>query len=420
MVKKERLLIIGYVWPEPNSSAAGSRMMQLIRFFQEQDWDVTFASPSMESPLMVDLEAIGVKKVAIQLNHTSFDTFVKALQPDAVLFDRFMIEEQFGWRVIAQCPNALRILDTEDLHSLRYARQKAVKAQKPFELSEFKNSDLAKREVASIFRSDITLMISQVEIALLRDDFGVPEYLLHYLPLLLESVPVARVATWPHFILREHFITVGNFRHEPNWDAVLYLKEQVWPLIRKELPKAELHIYGAYTPPKATALHKPSEGFYIEGWVPDVMSVMTQARVCLAPLRFGAGIKGKFTDAMQCGTPSVTTPIGAEAMHGDLPWSGIIADTPEAIAKAAIQLYTDQSLWKQGQQHGVDIINTLYERGALTTKFLKKLVEVRENLVAHRTQNFIGGMLLHHSMRSTEYMSRWITTKNTNTKTSSD
>ncbi len=414
---KNRLLIIGYVWPEPHSSAAGSRMMQLITLFLEQGWEVTFASPAMDSPLMVDLEAIGVKKVAIQLNHSSFDRFVMLLQPDVVLFDRFMMEEQFGWRVVAQCPQALRILDTEDLHSLRYARQKAVKAQKPFDLAVFKNSDLAKREVASIFRCDITLMISEVEMGLLTREFGVPKVLLHHLMLLLEPIPESQVKAWPHFILREHFVTIGNFRHEPNWDAVLYLKQHIWPLVRKELPKAELHIYGAYTPPKATALHKPLEGFYIEGWVADVIPVMTQARVCLAPIRFGAGIKGKFTDAMRCGTPSVTTSIGAEAMSGTLPWAGKIANDPKAIADAAVTLYTNQIAWKTAQQNGISIINNLYNRDTLMGGFMEKMHSVIADLTSHRTHNFIGGMLLHHSMRSTEYMSRWITEKNANAKT---
>lgn len=93
------------------------------------------------------------------------------------------------------------------------------------------------------------------------------------------------------------------------------MKHSLWPLIRRQLPGAQLHIYGAYTPPKATALHNPAQGFHVMNWAEDALQVMTAARICLAPLRFGAGIKGKLADAMvACGTPNITTPVGAEAM----------------------------------------------------------------------------------------------------------
>src|SRR5690606_5459984 len=129
----QKLLIIGFVWPEPKSSAAGSRMMQLIEAYISFGYDVTFASACAKTETAFDLKTIGIQTENIQLNHSSFDDFVKQLQPDAVLFDRFMTEEQFGWRVAEQCPNALRILDTEDLHCLRKGRQQALKDGKPFD-----------------------------------------------------------------------------------------------------------------------------------------------------------------------------------------------------------------------------------------------------------------------------------------------
>lgn len=93
------ILIIGSVWPEPNSSAAGTRMLQLIALFQKQDWAITFASAASDSDFMFDVTTLGIEKVSIHLNDSNFDVFVKALNPTMVLFDRFMAEEQFGWRV---------------------------------------------------------------------------------------------------------------------------------------------------------------------------------------------------------------------------------------------------------------------------------------------------------------------------------
>src|SRR5690606_34728233 len=150
--------MIGYVWPEPKSSAAGTRMLQIIQLFQADNYSITFASPCAKSANAFNLESIGVKPVAIELNHSSFDGFVRNLNPNVVLFDRFMMEEQFGWRVLEQCPEALRILDTEDLHGLRKGRQLALKTGEPFSLNYLFN-DTAKRTIASIYRSDLTLII---------------------------------------------------------------------------------------------------------------------------------------------------------------------------------------------------------------------------------------------------------------------
>lgn len=410
--KPLHLIIIGYVWPEPKSSAAGSRMMQLIHFFQDQQWKVTFASPATVSDPMTALASLGVDTISIQLNNPSFDPLITRLQPDIVVFDRFMMEEQFGWRVSKYCPKAIRILDTEDLHSLRQVRQNASRSKKKFSIEALKQSAIAKREIASIYRCDLSLMTSTFEIELLTTHFNVPKALLHHLPFMLDPITPETIASWPHFIQREHFVAIGNFRHEPNWDAVLYLKHELWPRIRKRLPNAELHCYGAYTPPKATSLHNPKQGFCIKGWTPDLELVMSQARVCMAPLRFGAGIKGKLTDAMHYGTPSITTSIGAESMHGDLPWNGIIANTTDDLVSAAVQLYTNQVLWKKSQEYAPPLINTFYNKSALRLLLLKKIQTLLQNTISHRMDNFTGSMLMHHTLKSTQYMSLWISEKN--------
>ena len=184
---KKNLLIIGFVWPEPKSSADGSRMMQLIAVFQSQNYQITFASSCGKSDNAFNLESIGIKQVNIELNNSSFDVFIKNLNPNIVLFDRFMTEEQFGWRVAEHCPNALRILDTEDLHGLRKGRQQAFKDNKPFDRPYLFN-DTAKRELASIYRSDLSLIISKAEIIILQSHFKVDESLLIYLPFMLDKI----------------------------------------------------------------------------------------------------------------------------------------------------------------------------------------------------------------------------------------
>ena len=420
-----RVLIIGYVWPEPRSSAAGGHMMQIIESFLQQGWHITFSSPAGVGEHKADLAALGIDEVSIALNNSSFDTFIRELAPDIVLFDRFMMEEQFGWRVEKHCPQALRVLETSDLQSLRDARHQQLKARlkhdsdpddfsalfapAPHAIFEhMADTDLAQRELAAIYRSDLNLMISDYEIDLLVEQFHVPNALLHLCPLMVDGVPETCVP----YAQRQHFLSIGNFRHAPNWDAVLWMKTTVWPLIRQQLPDAQLHIYGAYTPPKATALHNPAQGFHVLNWAEDALAVMRQARVCLAPLRFGAGIKGKIADAMLCGTPNVTTPVGAEGMHGDLPWAGAIATSASALAAAAVELYRNEAAWLQAQTHGRALLAERYQQRVHGPALVQRIEACRADLERHRRQNFTGAMLRHHHHKSTQYMAQWIEAKN--------
>ena len=402
-----KLLVISTIWVEPQSSAAGSRMLQLLNLFIEQDWEIIYTSTASASQHAFDLSVLGIKVTNIKVNDTSFDSFVKKYQPTVVLYDRFMAEEQFSWRVIEQCPDAFQLLDTEDLHCLRKAREQAVRKQLPFK-NEDLLSDIAKREIASIYRCDLSLMISSYEIQLLQDFFKVPDSLLHYIPFLL---PELKTAFTP-FSSRSHFVSIGNFMHSPNWDATLQLKQHIWPLIQKEIPDAQLHLYGAYATEKVQQLHNEKEGFLVKGRADSAHEVISNARVLLAPLRFGAGLKGKFIDAMQCGTPSVTTKIGAEAMHSSLEWGGSVVDDVYAFAKEAIQLYNNESHWFQAQQNGVTIINTLFQKTDFEKDFMSLLDNKIKHIKQHRLENFTGQMLQHHTMRSTKFMSKWIEEKN--------
>jgi glycosyltransferase involved in cell wall biosynthesis len=407
----QKILIIGFVWPEPNSSAAGGRMLQLIEAFLSEGAKITFASTASDSDFMFDVQQLGIDKVSIELNNSNFDTFVCDLNPDIVLFDRFMVEEQFGWRVAKECPNALRILDTEDLHCLRSARQIALKEEREFNTTDL-FSDTSKREVASILRCDLTLIISTYEMQILTEIFKVDSTLLLYLPFFLNPISNEEISTKKTFEERNDFAFIGNFLHEPNWDAVKFLKEAIWPLIKKELPDSKINIYGAYPSQKVTQLHNEKEGFIIKGRAKSASEVIENAKVTIVPLRFGAGIKGKLVEAMQCGTPSVTTSIGAESMHGNLAWSGFIANEPTEIAKKAIELYTSKSTWLEAQIKGIAILNSIYSKKENSTLFISKVKEIQQNLEQHRINNFTGAMLMHHTLASTKYMSKWIEEKN--------
>jgi glycosyltransferase involved in cell wall biosynthesis len=136
------------------------------------------------------------------------------------------------------------------------------------------------------------------------------------------------------------------------------------------MPKAVLYIYGAYPSQKVLQLHQPKQGFFILGRADNAQVVVRNARVMLAPLRFGAGIKGKLLEAMQCGTPSVTSTIGAESMCGDLPWNGFIADDTQIFADNAVELYHNKNLWYEAQENGFRIIEKRYLKSKFENDFI--------------------------------------------------
>lgn len=406
----QKLLIIGLVWPEPTSSAAGWRMLQLIELFKELNYEIYFASAAQPSLRTFNLESIGVITYSIKLNDVSFDEFINQLSPDMVLFDRFITEEQFGWRVAEQLPNAIRILDGEDFHGLRKAREMAHKERQKLN-TEYLQNHVTKRELVSMYRCDLTLVISEAEKNIFRQQLGFPESQLLYLPFVFKLEEIKELKEFPSFEQRAHFIMVGNYLHAPNADAIQFLKNDIWPIIRRALPKAELHVYGAYQSHKAQQLHNEKQGFYVMGPAEDIGLTMSNYKVCLAPLRFGAGLKGKLFDAMKTGSPTVMTSIASEGVFGEMPTNGYIADDYEEFAKKAIELYSELEKWKQFQQNGIQVLKRRFLKLTFLETLENILKTISNDLNRHRQKHFTGQLFLQQSIQATKFMSRWIELK---------
>ncbi len=407
-----KVLILGLTWPEPKATGAGIRMMQLIQWFLEKKFQITFASTAAFNDYSENLTVYGIDQQPVKLNHHSFDELVRRLNPSIVVFDRFIMEEKFGWRVAENAPKALRILDTEDLHSLRSSREKNLSVQKEFNISDWLSLDITKRELASIFRSDLSLIISEFEIKLLKDIVKVDESLLFYLPFMYEQLDQSITKNWPPFDKRQHFVFIGNGKHAPNIDAISWLNTNIWPLIRESLPESELHIYGPYMPERIRKMECAKTGFRIKGWVNDAGSVMSKAKINLVPLRFGAGIKGKLLDGFKNGTPSVTTSIGLEGIGNSDELNLFTQDEPIGFSNLAIELYLKNHKWKETQDMGTDLINKHFNKVVFGEELYKKIIELDKNLDQQRATNIIGGILTHHTLQSTKYLSKWIEAKN--------
>jgi glycosyltransferase involved in cell wall biosynthesis len=425
-----KVLFIGLVWPEARSSAASQNILSYIELFKQQGHKVCFVSASEKSERSTPLDSLVDEQRSVLLNDSSFDEFVGEYQPNIAVFDRYISEEQFSWRVAEAAPNCLKVLDCEDLHFLRYARHEAYKNQvnpNHFDSVEpYLYSDTCKRELASIWRCDISILLSDFEMDLLEEHFGIPSDLLHHCRFLLPNKDARKD---PVYSERRDFITIGNFRHAPNWDAVLTLRSKIWPAIKKHLPDVKCHVYGAYLPPKAKQLENKKLGFLVHGYIEDAEQAIGSSRVLLAPINFGAGIKGKLVDAMRCNTPSVTSPIGSEGLivatdaetgtatdHKiDLPsWPGAISDISENtdnFVKESIELYQNNARWLEASQGCTQHFNTLFDYEKQSHGLLEKLQKVYANLNQHRNRHFFGQILQHHTTSSTKYMSQWIEAK---------
>lgn len=430
-----RLLILGSIWPEPSSSAAGLRDMNLISSFQARGWRVHYSAEAKQNAFSAQLEKAGVETSVRPSNDSSFDRWIASDPPDVVIFDTFTTEERFGSRIAESAPLAVRVLDTQDLHFLRRSRQRDVAAIDQARASGIAGAEDTYcmalsaalrgsmpvatddegllRELAAVFRSDLTLLISDHELRLLT----APPFSISPQQLLLarfQYPPPPLPAETATFEEREHFCMIGNFRHPPNMDAVLWLHAEIWPAIRSQLPNAKIHIFGAYPPREAMALTDPAVGFIVGGPVKEHLRMLGRHRVNLAPLRFGAGIKGKVADGWWAGTPCVTTPIGAEGMTGGLPFGGVIGSSVQDLVDGAVQLYTSQERWDAAQAAGRRLIKTIFSEEVNSADLVSRVLSHQAALSERRRENVVGSMLWMHMHRSTKYFSQWIEAKNAN------
>jgi glycosyltransferase involved in cell wall biosynthesis len=439
--RPRNILFVGPVFPEPTSSAAGLRTVSLLDDFLSRGDRILFVSPSDQNAFAGALQAKGVATRMIGPNDPAFDLAVREFAPDVAVFDRFMLEEQFGWRVAEGAPAALRILDTIDLHFLRRVRGERLKDARiaaagsaaSAEGASIPDAELARisssldgietedclRELAAIHLSDLSLILSRFEMKLLKDRFGVDESILHFMGF---SYPAPDRATWRPFAERRHFVSIGNFRHLPNRDATFWLARSLWPKIRAEFAArgaedVELHLYGAYPPKEIMALDSPKTGFRVLGPAAEAIATLRDYRVCLAPIRFGAGIKGKIADAWAAGVPVVTTPLGAEGMEAAdaLPFAGAVAGTEAGFVAAAATAYTDDVQAAAFREAGAGALGTIYSETENRRAFLGRidaLLADPDRLAEHRRRNVFGRILAMDAHARTKYFSRWIEEKN--------
>jgi glycosyltransferase involved in cell wall biosynthesis len=241
-------------------------------------------------------------------------------------------------------PRAQLVFDTVDLHFLREQREaEQSKDQKQKRQSERTRGS----ELALIDKADLTWVVSHEEKSLLqklRPDARVN---------VLSNIHAPSMAATT-LDQRADLIFVGGYRHPPNVDATLWLANEIFPLIRARRPEIALHLVGDHAPAAVVELAK-RDGIVVHGHVPDLDALLDRTRINLAPLRYGAGVKGKITQSLARGLPVVATTCAIEGMHLRDGEDVLVGDDPAAFADAVLRLYDDAELWQamsgRGQEH---------------------------------------------------------------------
>lgn len=392
-----KLLYIGANWPQPWVTAAGLRTFDIIKSLIKIGYQVEFFTIKKPNVQQIKgIKTLDIRFGYLQANNDRHFQYI-AKNPDVCIFDTARIEEMFGHKVYEYFPNCKRIIDTQDLHSLRLQRKKAVEEGKSMEevvkLQLDWKDEMTCREFASILRSHSVITSSTYEIDLISKVF--PHVNSVWLPFFYDDEMIAKNRVdYTSNNERQHFVWIGNFMHEPNVDALEFMVKNIWPKIHAELG-CEFHIYGANCP-KEDKFSAP--GVVVKKTMGSIKT-LGKYRCLLSYLRFGAGIKGKITDSFFYGLPVLTTSIGAESIS---PFPGFVEDNPEKFSNLAIKLYNSPDLYSY-QQQAFDLISAKFSKSANEGSLEKHL----KLSTSHPIQN----ILFSETIRSSVYFAKYIEMK---------
>jgi GT2 family glycosyltransferase len=334
-----RVLFVDQHFPYVDNDAGSYAAFQEIRLFQSQGAKVTFLPRNLA---WMDRHTTALERIGVECLYAPYVIdFVEyfrehASEYDVVYVCRYKIAEQVIPLVKSSSPKTKVILNLADLHFLRELREAAAGSPG---YSQERAEVTRNEELAVVKSSDLTFSYSDVELAVLESHIG-NEALTARLPWIVDARPLAR-----KFADTKDILFLGGFGHPPNEQAVKFFAGEVMPLVRDKLPNAVFQIVGSGAP--ESVLKLTSDNVKILGYVPDLEDVFASARVFVAPLLAGAGLKGKVLEAMSRGVPSVLSPVAAEGTGLVNGLGCLVAKSAEEWAAAVIKLYTDEDLWNQ-------------------------------------------------------------------------
>jgi GT2 family glycosyltransferase len=355
----KNILVIDHHLPMPDRDSGSLRMFQILKILQQLGHRVTFLPDNLADmpPYTGELQKRGIQTV----HYPHVKRVRDYLISHGSLFDVVVLSRcDFARKHIADvrlhAPQSRIIFDTVDLHYLREHRE-AQLTQDPDVRRKAEERQLL--EDYLITEADETWVVSPIEQQMLQEKWPHKS-----IQVVSNIVDVTRSLT--PFALRHDWLFIGGFQHRPNIDAVLFFVEKIYPLVRDRLPEAKFYIIGDKAPPEIVAL--ASERIIVAGLQRDVRSFFDSVRLSVAPLRFGAGIKGKINQSMAFGVPVVASTVAVEGMNLTDHEHVLIADDPQDFARALIELYESEELWERLSQNGINKTQELYSADAAREK----------------------------------------------------
>lgn len=339
-----RVLILDHCTPTPNEDAGSVLAFNTFLLLREMGFQVTFIPEDNFLYMPGYTEAL--QRVGIEV---LYRPYVKSVEEhlleakdryDLVYLLRPKVVERNLDLVRKHCPRAKVLYHTVDLHFLRMERE-AKLLDDPAKASAAK--DMKEVEFSAIKGADAAIVVSTNELELLRPQL--PNEKIHLFPLIMDVT-----GTEVGYKARRDILFVGGYQHTPNVDAVQYFVAEVMPYLRDRLPGVRFYAVGSKPPAEILALE--SEDVIITGFVEDLPPLLDKMRVSVAPLRYGAGIKGKIGTSMAHGLPVVATSLAAEGMLLTADKNILVADDAEAFAEAIVRVYENESLWNELSESG--------------------------------------------------------------------
>jgi len=353
---KQWILVVDSMTPAPDRDSGSIRLVSLMRLLIDGGHNVVFIADDDErgGEQANALRAMGVHVPRLHGALAISEWMQRhAATLHAAIVCRHYVAGHWLGLVRAVAPDAIIVFDTVDLHFLREQREARLRGSRALLRLA---TGTQRRELALIANADITWVVSHVEQALLRElaPGANVEVLSNIIEADEEGAP---------FEQREGLLFVGGMLHPPNRDAVQWLAADVYPAIKRLLPDVELHLVGVMTD-EMRALSEQVEGVRVHGHVAHIEPFVSRCRIALAPLRFGAGVKGKINLSMAYGQPVVATSCAVEGMYLQSGQNVLVADDAQSFAAEVARLYEDASLWHALAEAGRTNVRTHFSPGA--------------------------------------------------------
>ena len=359
----KNILVIDHHLPMPDHDSGSLRMFQILKILRQLGHRVTFIPDNLAKtcPYAGELQKRGIEVV--------YHPYVKKVRDylvahgasfDAVVLSRCDFARKHIADVRLHAPQSRVIFDTVDLHYLREQGEAQLTGDPEVHR---KAQEKQRLEHQLIEQADETWVVSPIEQQLLQEKW--PGKSIQLVSNIVD-IPGSKTP----FAHRRDYLFIGGFQHRPNIDAVLFFVQKIYPLVSEHLRDAKFYIVGDKAPPEIVAL--ATERIVVTGLQRDVRPFFDSVKLSVAPLRFGAGVKGKINQSMAFGVPVVATSLGIEGMelteHQDI----LVADDPEDFARALIELYESEELWNRLSENGIRKARASYstDTASKTLEFL--------------------------------------------------